>query len=525
MRKRKKLWLGLYVFVIVIVGFFTASLEPFNSDTYANIFAALNIRQGGAFFMPVHTNIIKAPVYLLGYALFGYSPATVVFIDAVSSIGFILLTSFCAYWWLKNRGDVLDVSAPFVYMALLSPFFLYLTVNPGLRNLDVGVSFVWMLLVLDTKISPKWRLLAIPLGALLLVNDPWFVVAFALPALVTPWLVLILNHLTARPADQSITKSWFGSYRQGIGVAPLAILSVAGGYLLRFGMERTGLVRFVGVESDYQFLLAHKLENLLHITQAVLKFFNADTAWVVPPEHMGNVVLVFLGMAGVFMGVLSKDERTRILSCFVVTASAISGAVYAFTNASAVVLSERYLIFLPLAVIIGIANFLAALRGKFSILRVAVLAILALSFAANFSSILNWLPHIRNPGRLELQAAIINGAQKDNLKYGFGAYFDSLNSTFVSAGDVTIRQVTCNNGRLQIMRWWSQSKWYAPEAAAGPTFVVLSASPGEDLSEHCPAQKLAQQFGPYRAQPVMLHEKLVATYYIWDYNIANRIDK
>jgi len=45
------------------------------------------------------------------------------------------------------------------------------------------------------------------------------------------------------------------------------------------------------------------------------------------------------------------------------------------------------------------------------------------------------------------------------------------------------------------------------------------------LSEHCPAQKLAQQFGPYRAQPVMLHEKLVATYYIWDYNIANRIDK
>lgn len=520
----KTILLGLMGLALIIFsGVTTASLEPFNSDTYANILALLNIRADGALFMPVHTNLAKFPLYGLAFSLFGYSPATIVFIDAISAIGFMLLMSGCVYAFLKNKIDALDALAPFVYLAWLSPLFIYLTVNPGLRNLDVGLSFVWLLLVLQERLDRRAQILAILLGAVLVVNDPWFITSFILPAAVCLWL----GQLFAAPLFplRAKIKSVLPDQR-AIQAASIALAALISGYVLRAIIGSSGFVHFVGVESQYEFVLrkywfANVMSGLAHI----LKFFNADPAYPIPPEQAGNVVIVVLGVLGLVFGAFGKDRQMRALSLFALLASAIGVGVFALTNVSATTLSERYLLMVVISLIIGVAVLLGWLGRRAPFLRLAVVGVLLFSMLVNMRSIQNWLPHIRNPERVALQQNILAGLQKLGLRYGYGAYFDSLNTSFISGGDVLVRQLDCKNGRLAIKEWWSQSYWYEPAAYTGPTFVLHSISPGQDLAPQCSEAKLAAQFGAPRAYPITHEGKTLATAYVWDYNIASKLDR
>ena len=138
---RLLVYLG-YAGVIAAIALATAGIDPFNSDTLANFIAVTNITPDGTLYAVAHTNALKTPLYLAALALFGYSEKAVAFVDVVSTIGFNALIAGCVLTWTKTWARPHLVLLPFAWLAGLSPLFILLTTHPGLRNVDIGVSFV-----------------------------------------------------------------------------------------------------------------------------------------------------------------------------------------------------------------------------------------------------------------------------------------------------------------------------------------------------------------------------------------------
>jgi len=238
-----------YGALITWIALATAGIDPHNSDTVANFIAVTNIKEGGTLYAVAHTNVLKAPLYLLALALYGYSQDAVVFVDAVSTIGFNALMAWCVLVWTRSQARPYLVVLPFLYLAVLSPLFILLTTHPGLRNIDIGASFVWLGLILSDKLKPRYRALAVPLAAILVLNDPWFVTTFAGPAIIAAFLIKVG---TEEKPDAARVK---------LLVPTLAIVGVALGFALRAAIEVTHLVQFVGGETDYRVATADRCQG------------------------------------------------------------------------------------------------------------------------------------------------------------------------------------------------------------------------------------------------------------------------
>ncbi|MEO6061823.1 MAG: hypothetical protein ABIQ99_07800, partial [Thermoflexales bacterium] len=311
---RIALFAGYAVFIVAL-GIATANIDPFNSDTVANLIAVTSIDPNGTLYVVAHSNVLKAPLYLLSMALFGRSQNALAFIDTLSTIGFNALIFVCLMVWTKDFARRHLAALPLAYLACLSPLYLTLTVSAAQRNLDIGVSFVWLALILGDTWKLRYRLLGIPLAAILVINDPWFVTTFAFPAIMVALLVRMApttrGFLTSRVTSVAI-----------------AVAGVTLGFAIRTGIEATGLAQFVASESEYRVVTAQRLGFNLGLTaEVLLRYFNA---WVFEQplvsvavfRGFANLALVGIGIAGLFAGARAADRLIRRVSVFALIAIA-----------------------------------------------------------------------------------------------------------------------------------------------------------------------------------------------------------
>lgn len=503
-----------YAGIIGAIAAATANIDPFNSDTLANFIAVTSIEPAGTLYAVAHTNALKTPLYLAALALFGYSQNAVAFVDFVSTIGFNALIAGCVLIWTKTHARPHLTLLPFAYLAGLSPLFILLTTHPGLRNLDIGVSFVWLALALRGALRLRYRLLAIPLGALLTLNDPWFVTTFAAPAVAAG---LLVRQMPTHPGS-----------RRGWLLAPiLAIAGVGLGYGLRSLIDATGIVRLVGGEQDLRIVAIDRMGfNLRLAAEVLLRFVNA---WVFgPPPSAGavlnavmNIALCAAGAAGLLAGMRSRDDAVRRLSAFTLLAAALGLGVFAITNAPTDVWSGRYLVFAPIALALGLAIGLSQWQAQRQTLHWGVLGLLAVGVIAHALAIGDTMTQLRNPARLANQRRIFEALAGSGLAYGYSDYWNSLNNTFMSAQTLPVRTVYCEAGRIKPRAWWSQSRWYAPNPEHRPSFVLFNLTEPTDL-DACQGDKLVQQFGPATRLSIDRGKQRIAEVLIWDYDIASR---
>ena len=503
-----------YAGIIGAIAAATANIDPFNSDTLANFIAITNIEPAGTLYAVAHTNALKTPLYLAALALFGYSQNAVAFVDFVSTVGFSALIAGCVLIWTKTHARPHLTLLPFAYLAGLSPLFILLTTHPGLRNLDIGVSFVWLALALRGALRLRYRLLAIPLGALLTLNDPWFVTTFAVPAVAA---ALLVRQMPAHP----------GSRRGWLLALILVIAGVGLGFGLRSLIDATGIVRLVGGEQDLRIVAIDRMGfNLRLAAEVLLRFVNA---WVFgPPPSAGavlnavmNIALCAAGAAGLLAGMRSRDDAVRRLSAFTLLAAALGLGVFAITNAPTDVWSGRYLVFAPIALALGLAIGLSQWQAQRQILHWGVLGLLAVGVIAHTLAIGATMTQLRNPARLANQRRIFEALAGSGLAYGYSDYWNSLNNTFMSAQTLPVRTVYCEAGRIKPRAWWSQSRWYAPNPEHRPSFVLFNLTEPTDL-DACQGDKLVQQFGPATRLSIVRGKQRIAEVLIWDCDIASR---
>ena len=510
-RSGRGLVLIAYALLLAAIAVATANIDPFNSDTVANLVALSSIMPDGTLYAVAHTNALKAPLYMLSLALFGYSQNALAFIDIVSAIGFNALIVVCLLRWARAEAWPYVVAIPLLYLAVLSPLFVLLTTNPGLRNLDIGVSFVWLGMVLRDELRARYRFLAIPLAAVLVLNDPWFVTTFALPALVVGLAVA-----TFPPS---------GDARSRLRVLVMVIAGVGLGFILRTAIEATGIVRFVGSESDYRVVAASQLgTNLALMAEVLLRYFNA---WVfgqllMSPASVSaaaNLVLCGLGILGLIFGARSAESSIRKISLFTLVAAAVNLGLYALTNAPTDIWSGRYVVFAPIAVAIGLVMLLTQLRLDQRPIRFGVVGLLVACLALNAAFVGDALFQLRNPARVAGQQRILDVLRRSGLVYGYSDFWNSLNYTFLSGGAIRIRTVACESGRLAPRNWWTQSRWYLPDPGHRRSFVLLNATERNVFSE-CGPDALIGQFGPATSQSIDDGGVHIADVMVWDYDIA-----
>jgi hypothetical protein len=503
-----------YAGIIGAIAAATANIDPFNSDTLANFIAITNIEPAGTLYAVAHTNALKTPLYLAALALFGYSQNAVAFVDFVSTIGFSALIAGCVLIWTKTHARPHLVLLPFAWLAGLSPLFILLTTQPGLRNLDIGVSFVWVALALGGNLRLRYRLAAIPLAALLTLNDPWFVTTFAVPAAAAALLV------RGAPAQPWGRRAWL--------LGPiLAIAGVVLGFGFRSLIDATGVVRFVGGEQDLRIVAIDRLGfNLRLAAEVLLRFFNA---WVFgPPPSAGsvlsavmNIALCAAGAAGLLAGIRSRDDTVRRISVFTLLAAASGLAVFVLTNAPTDVWSGRYLVFVPIALALGLAIGLSQWQARRRMLHWGVLGLIGVGVIAHALALGDTMTQLRNPVRLANQQRIFEALAGSGLAYGYSDYWNSLNNTFMSAQTLPVRTFYCEAGRIKPRAWWSQSRWYAPNPEHRPSFVLFNLTEPTDL-DACQGEKLVQQFGPATRLSIERGKLRIAEVLIWDYDIASK---
>lgn len=505
-----------YALLLAAIAAATANIDPFNSDAVANLLAITNVTPDGTLYAVAHTNALKAPLYLLSLALFGYSQNALIFIDIVSTIGFNALLFVCVLRWTRAYAWPHLAAVPLLYLAALSPFFVLMSTHPGLRNLDIGVSFAWLGLALSDRLRWRYRLLAIPLAAALVLNDPWFVTTFAIPA-----VVVALALPAAAPS---------GAARSRLRILAVVIAGVGLGYALRSALEATGIVRIVGYEIDYRVVTADRLGANLGLTvEVLLRYINA---WVfglllVSPATIaaaGNLVLSGLGVWGLILGLRSSARSIRQISLFALAAASANLFLYAFTNAPTDTWSGRYIVFAPIAVAIGLAFLLIQWRMDQRPLRFGVIGLLVVCLALNAGAVEEMLAQVRSPERTAAQRRILDALTKSGLVHGYSDFWNSLNYTFLSGQTLNISPVTCESGRLVRLEWWTQSRWYAPNPAHRPSFVLINAA-DQTVFPGCRPSALIQQFGPATIQSIDDGGVRIADVLIWDYDIAPELSR
>jgi hypothetical protein len=503
-----------YALLLAAIAVATANIDPFNSDTVANLVALSSIMPDGTLYAVAHTNALKAPLYMLSLALFGYSQNALAFIDIVSAIGFNALLLVCMLRWTRAYSWPHLAAVPLLYLAALSPFFVLMSTNPGLRNLDIGVSFVWLGLVLSDRPGWRHRLLAIPLAAVLVLNDPWFVTTFAMPAFV---VALALPEAASSGGARSRLEIPAG-VGAGVGL----------GFALRSVIETTGVVRFVGSEADYRVAAASQIgSNLGLAVEVLLRYFNA---WVfglplLSPAVIaaaGNLLLCGFGVWGLVLGLGSSARAIRQVSLFTLVAASANLALYALTNAPTDMWSGRYVVFAPIAVVIGLALLLIQWHTDQRPLRFGVIGLLIACLVLNASAVGDSLAQLRNPERTAARRQILEALKKSGLVYGYSDYWNSLNYTFLSGDALRIRAVSCERGRLAPREWWTQSRWYAQDLGHRPSFVLINATDPTVL-QGCRSAALIRQFGPATYQSIDDGGVHIADVLIWDYDIASRL--
>ncbi|MEO6061825.1 MAG: hypothetical protein ABIQ99_07810 [Thermoflexales bacterium] len=493
----------------------TANIHPFDSDAVANLVAVRSIVPDGTLYLPAHSNAIKTPIYLLAHVLFGYSSDAIVFADIASTAGFFALAFACVMVWTRGSPRPHTVAIPLAYLACLSPHFIWLFVNPGNRNLDIGLSLAWLAIILTSRLRRGCALLSIALTALLVINDPWFVTTFALPAAAVLFLVAA-NSTSAAP----VRSRW----------APPVILAlgVALGFALRSSINATGIVKFAGSETDYMVVAADRLGfNIGLAMDALLRYFNA---WVFGQPLLGeetlkgmaNLAVVSLGIAGLISGARAADERLRKISLWGLIALAISMLLYVFTSAAVDASTARYLIIAPIMTSIGLAIGLTQWRNRGLRLQLGILGLIGACLVANLFAVSDAIGQWRTPNRFESQQIVLDALKTSGMRDGYSDYWNGLSYTYHSADAVRIRALICDGQRVIPFNWLSQSRWYAPDPERRPTFMLLT-FPEQATLAKCGRAGLLNQFGASRSMFIDKGNTHIAEILIWDYDIAARL--
>ena len=533
---------ALVVILAATVAYLSANPDPYNADIVANFMSMLDgygIR-GNTIYLPAHTNASKLPQLWLAVQLFGYSNRAIAFTDFVDTLGLYLLTFLSLIWAFRRTGRLLDIALGCIYLMLLSAAWYWWTVHPGLRNIEMGAALLWVVTVIYSR--RRWLLVAmVPLGVVLLIGDPWILTAFFVPAglavfidtLNQPHHVDTVGQIDQAPASRWRTALVVWQDVVRVGVIAAAVIGI--NYLLRAIANASGLFLIINTEQSLQVAAPDLFDrNLATTLQVIGQLFNM---WV-PGKPMiglhviralGNLTLILASLLGLITGARSSSVHLRRFSLFALISCGMGLTLYLFSNFATDANTGRYLIFLPVAVVIGFISLMSQLHQTRNAWRYILLLILIATIGLNTLIVRQWLQFVRDPNFRAADRQITGALkvlQAEGATVGFAEYWNSLNQTMQLGKAIIIAPVKCTHHRLVPFEWLSQRAWYEPalQLPVTKSFVVMDRLTGKQLFENCTRDDLIAQFGPpAESRLVESDQQVIAEILIWNANISGKV--
>ena len=453
----------------------------------------------------VDSFILKIPLYaLIDLLLPNGRGALLVTALVLNLTGFALFVASVRYFATKFGIDRPSLFVwPLLWVAGLGVTLADTLINPNLRNLEIGLAFLLMMLVAkvwdrELNPSPAWILLAVPLLGLFLYNDPYF-----LFLAVIPLIGLLAAFLVLRPFDRR-TAALAAVLLGGI-VAFKATDSFFRLFDLRAAQTRTTLADLNGIRRHLEFLV-----------DGGLQLFEADVISnglsLRPGPVLNLAVLACVLLYPVALWRRRVSLREEPWKWFFGLYALLVPAVYVFSDQAGDLASARYLVLLPFLFVLVIGLGLDALTGPR--LRTGALALVATALAANLAGTVDdYLDRPGGPNRLN--ARIVDVARQNGLTKGYADYWQSNINTYLSHDRIDFIQVQCERSRLVPHRWLTDDGVYAKPATR--TFYLWE---GEGIGSGCPYDELIQQFGePAEQLPVVDGVRLL----VYDYDLLGRM--
>jgi hypothetical protein len=478
--------------------------SPWNSDFMSMILVVKELFRSKVYLSP-DTFLIKYPIVWLVSAFVEYGRKYMWLLQMAN--GAVMIAGFGWYFadyagrFVSKKMTGAAVAAGLFYMATMSAAFFGFTVHPFLRNAEIALMLLFLMVFRKSKL---WSL---PILIIMLLNDAYFTFVFVIPLAVCE-----IIGASIKKKDLSVSR--------GFGL--LAAGTVLTYFLRDRIINRTPyflIYEEIAAFRDWNSVgttISLMLQGLIDLTGANFfeqKFYTSMALTAVMGG--GLAILAVVGLVKLFVDGTKKSQVEMMLP---LTSSLITIAVSLLSTRYGSREAGRYLVIICFWLPFGLLYWLQSIRNFKRLFWVLVLGIfLICAFKARTILIENrrndfWRDNFYN---LEL----VSFLKKNDLKYGYAGFWSSGISTFLAKEEVRVRQVGCEASRIGAQTWVVSDSWYKTDYYFGPSFILIGSYGNDrDTFIECDEKAVLKQFG--EPQKVLEYEK--DKIYVYDYNVAER---
>jgi hypothetical protein len=469
-----------------------------------------NLTGDGKAWLGEDNYVIKVPIYFLTQELFTNSRyvifATLLIFDL---IGFILFFYSAYYFFRKFKLDSKLSNLSMLWLASLSPalvaYFLY---NPNLRNLEIGIAF--LVLVLFDKyidgnlnfVSVSKKVLAVALLVFLGIffySDPLFAYMLLLPLAVF-FLVRIYLEKSRRKLIYSLL------FLLGAVLIAAFTRKVFTHYGIMTHHTETKIIDFNQLWPNLNLLL----ESYFRIFAA--NFWGGNLLSAGSLLRFCNTVFMLIAVTGPLLLLRSEKFifRKNPWAIFLLTQPLFLSAVYVLSNNTTLNGrgSIRFLVLLPFYAVFIIPMFLSYIKAPVVKALVPAFFIVVICLNSLYAAKLLALKHNNHPNTKNFM--LIDTLKNLGLNKGYGNYWDSNINSYLSDYKINIVPVNC----MEIQHWLMDD--HALSIEAKKTFYIYNPTrTGECESPYVVTQVL----GP-PSQELGIGDSIV---FVFNYDIKDKL--
>jgi hypothetical protein len=547
--------IGLFLFCF---GVFVAHIyKIYDSDDVAqqvllkNISLTARLGLNHRMFYGGDSFIIKFPFYwVMNFFIYGTRKELLAECMILAASGYVLFY-WSAYWLLDNFSNLSKSSKkvailPLLWVSCLGVFFFTLFVNPNLRNIEIGVDFAVLALLLYLFMieKNKWReynnylklIIGIFLTAglgLFFYSDPWSQYVMFLPLLILLVIRFPFINKQDRISSFNIT----------------AILAVA---FLFEPIWRRLFTHFGYVSPNRPAQLAHLStigSNLNLSIQGIysilnINFWATNTVPFIVLIKLIGFILFFAVVIAHFNPGVRKSLKTNFLHQFLILQIFITIAAFAFSTNPVDLSTTRYFVIIPfsLAIIVSLAvvNYTGRFRKKMLVFVPIMTIALAITSLHQDITLIRYrfnpiavtdftVPVPLQPEQItaagnfrnQLNIKIAQIAEANGLTKGYADYWSAPVDTFFSANKVQFLPLWCNASN-QIAPYYLLLDTSTLNNNAKTTFFLYNSASdfsSSDLWCGSPSHFLPQFGSPNKIIPV----NSTVRFYIYNFDILKKM--
>lgn len=374
----------------------------------------------------------------------------------------------------------------------------------------VGLSFLWR-----ANLCKKHQKLMIALAVLFLTlsvtGDSIALLAVILPLLLTALI--------------NVTRSWF--QKEALKKEDIrSIAAAASAFLLGTALDKLyifigGADKNVFLESKFFEAIEDYPKNFHVYIQSLFGMFDADFSGqkLLSADTLFFFLrgcIIVLGIIVIFHTIICfvKGKACDFINLILSIGFLLISVVFLLTDISVDIMCGRYFVYAPVMFCVILIRKFRELRAQETNERKKKLTYTAIILCSVLLFLKSFFPiPAKSVYYDETQLGLLQVLEENNLKNGYGGFWDASVATVYAQKQVSIRAVAANENGIFKFNWFCKNTWYDEYA----DYVVVSPNAGGGIT----ADTVLRSFGT----PKDIIHYGIYDIYVYDYDISKRLLK